>query len=209
MYILFQQAAGTIYTFKVTNSNNAQISKIEIFGYVNATVSAAGYATYCSEKALDFSTVKDLTAYKATITNKQVNFTPVTEVPAKQGVLLKGDAGTYTIPVIASAEAIDNAFIGVTENTVVNETGIFVLMNGNDGIGFYKTKNAFTVGANTAYLPAIVTARSFISIDEATGIEGIAAEKLSNGEVYNLQGQRVMKAQKGLYIMNGKKVLVK
>ena len=84
-----------------------------------------------------------------------------------------------------------------------------MLMNGEKGVGFYQTKNTFTVGANTAYLPAIEGARTFIALDEATAIDGIAAEKVGNGEIYNLQGQRVVKAQKGLYIVNGKKVVMK
>ena len=80
-----------------------------------------------------------------------------------------------------------------------------------EGIAFYRALNAFTVSANTAYIEALPTTARFIgfNLDESTGIDGIAAEKVNNGEVYNLQGQRVVKAQKGLYIINGKKVLVK
>lgn len=177
------------------------------------SITAAGYATYCSTNALDFTNIEGLTAYKATVADKQVSFTEVNQVPAGEGVLLKGTDGTYTIPVLTHAKAIENDFEGVTEATE-KEAGIFVLMNpvGGKGVGFYKTTQPFTVGANTAYLPALAGGngtRTFIGLDEATAIEGVAAEKVNNGEVYNLQGQRVVKAQKGLYIMNGKKVLVK
>ena len=203
-----KQAAGTVYTFKVTSNANAQITKIEIFGYVNVTVTDAGYATYCSTKALDFTSVEGLTAYKATIAaDNNISFSKVEQVPANEGVLLKG-AGTFNVPVIATAEAIENIFIGVTEPKT-EDPGIFVLMDGDKGVGFYKTKNTFTVGAHTAYLPASVGARNFIALDEATAINGIAAEKTSNGEIYNLQGQRVVKAQKGLYIVNGRLQVVK
>ena len=176
------------------------------------TISAAGYRTYCSENALDFSTVEGLTAYKATIDENKVSFETVEQVPAGQGVLLKGAQGTYKVPVIASttADFTDNEFVGVTEQTTVNKKGIYVLLNGTAGVGFYKTTaESFTVGANTAYIDAIAGARNFIAIDEATSIEDIAAETMTNGEVYNLQGQRVVKAQKGLYIINGKKVVIK
>ncbi len=177
---------------------------------VAVTVSDAGYATYCSTSNLYFGAVEGLTAYKATVSGTQVSFSEVEKVPASEGVLLKAEAGTYDVPVIESAAALtDNAFIGVTEVTPDVPAGIFVLLKGDKGVGFYKTNNAFTVGANTAYLPALESARSFIGLDEATAIDGIAAETMANGEVYNLQGQRVMKAQKGLYIMDGKKVLVK
>lgn len=176
----------------------------------------AGYATYCSTSDLDFSAVEGLTAYKATITDTEARFTEVKQVPAGEGVLLKGAAGTYNVPVAANAAALTgNAFIGVTEQRTINETGIFVLMNGNKGVGFYKTSSAFTVGANTAYLPAFSAgARTFISLDGDNGTTtGIAeVEKMRNVEnenVFNLSGQRVNKPTKGLYIVNGKKMAIK
>ena len=189
---------------------------IQLYKFIpdNVTISVtdAGYATYCSEYALDFSAVEGLTAYKATVANNQVTFSKVNEVPAREGVLLKGAEGTYTVPVIASATAIDNDFEGVLVDTE-KEAGIYVLMNpdGGQGVGFYQTTQSFTVRANSAYLPALAGngARTFIALDDVTSVKGITAETMQNGEVYNLQGQRVMKAQKGLYIMNGKKVLVK
>ena len=182
---------------------------------VEVTVSAAGYATYCSTSDLDFSAT-GLTAYKATITDAEVKFTEVKQVPAGQGVLLKGAQGTYSVPVAANAAALTgNAFIGVTEQKTIDEIGIFVLMNGDKGVGFYKTTKAFTVGAHTAYLPAMgAEARSFIGFDFDGGTTTTIAH-VEDGElkmedsVYNLQGQRVVKAQKGLYIVNGRLQVVK
>lgn len=193
-----------------TKGSNVGVGAITI-NLVKKSISEAGYATYCSTGALDFSNVEGLTAYKATITGTDVKFEKVNKVPAGEGVLLKGAKATYTIPVIATADAITgNALIGVTEETKVSETDIYVLMNEDKGIGFYKTTSAFTLGAHTAYLPALAdNTRSFIAIDEATAIKGIAAETKTDGAVYNLQGQRVTKAGKGLYIIGGKKVLVK
>ena len=180
-----------------------------------ANITAAKYATYCSDNALEF-TGSGLTAYMANVSGNTVTFTEVTCVPANTGVLLKGEAGEKSINVVAASKTsiTSNAFVGVTEETPNVAAGIFVLMNGDKGVGFYKTTQTFTVGANTAYLPALASgsddARSFIALDEATAIESIAAEKMmNNGAVYNLQGQRVAKAQKGLYIVDGKKVLVK
>ena len=43
----------------------------------------------------------------------------------------------------------------------------------------------------------------------ATGINAVAAESTNNGAIYNMAGQRVMNAQRGLYIINGKKVVLK
>ncbi len=187
---------------------------------VDKTISAAGYATYCSPYALDF-TGSNLTAYiAAKDADNNVTFSTITKVPANTGILLKGAAGNYAINTTTDAieTVANNALIGVTKKTVVNKKGIFVLMNGGQGVGFYKTTaESFTVGANTAYIDALPEpegegARTFIGFDfdnTTTAIEGVAAEKNFNGEIYNLQGQRVIKAQKGLYIINGKKVLFK
>ena len=183
---------------------------------IEKTISEAGYATHCSSFALDFSNVEGLTAYIATMNGSTVNFTAKDDLPAGVGMLLKGAQGTYTIPVIANSSNDDattgNKFVGTTTEIENVPAGIYVLMNINDVVGFYQTKNAFTVGANTAYLPAIVMpgARAFISLDgeEATGIaevKGIAAEQ----QVYDLQGRRVAQPVKGLYIVNGRKVVVK
>ncbi len=174
------------------------------------TITDAGYATYCSEKDLDFSNT-GLTAYKAAIADTEVSFSEVKQVPAGQGVLLKGAKGTYSVPVAANAAALTgNALIGVTEQTTVNESGIFVLLNGDSGVGFYKTTaNAFTVGAHTAYIPALPnSSRDFIAVDETTAIKAVESQQ-QDGEIYNLAGQRVAKARKGLYIIGGKKVVIK
>ena len=186
------------------------------------TITAAGYATFCSSRPVDFSSATGLTAYIAKKDEKDANkvvFTPVTKVPAETGVLLKGAAGSYTISSTWSEElddVTDNALVGVTVDTQV-APGAFVLMNGGKGVGFYKTTKTFTVGANTAYIAALPepqdgNARTFIGFnfdDTTTAIEGVATVKMNDGEIYNLQGQRVSAATKGLYIVNGKKVLVK
>lgn len=177
---------------------------------VSKAISAAGYATYCGEAALDFEAA-GLTAYIATGAGNEVSFTPVTNVPAGTGVLLKGDEGSYAIPVIASSstDVSANIFVGVTEETKVNTLGIFVLMASPE-VGFYKTTKAFTVGAHTAYIPAGASARSFIDIVEGktTGIRSIDNGQLMMDNVYDLQGRRVAQPTKGLYIVNGKKVFV-
>lgn len=180
-----------------------------------------GYRTFASKYPLDFTTSVDgLTAYIASVATvegkKVVKFTKVegTTIPAGEGLLLKGNDNTYTIPVASSAATIENALIGVTKETVVNESGIFVLMAPESSpVGFYKTTaTSFTVGANTAYLPASVAeGRAFIGFadePEATGINEVKTMKASN-DIYNLKGQRVEKAKKGLYIIGGKKVVMK
>lgn len=171
------------------------------------SISAAGYATLYTDKALDFSET-GLKAYVAVENGDEVSFNEVTTIPAETGVLLKGDQGNYSIPVVASADAAESALVGVLEATEV-AAPIYVLLNGEQGVGFYKTTAAFTVGANTAYLPGTASARSFIGFrNEATGIKALTTIEL-DGKVYNMNGQRVAAPQKGLYIVNGKKTIIK
>lgn len=223
---VFEESTMTLRYNKGSNQNRFRYysgsqQAIQLYKFVAdaddvpVTISAAGYATYCSEKDLDFSGT-GLTAYKAIATNSEVSFKEVKQVPAGQGVLLKGAQGEYSVPVAANAAALTgNKFVGVTEETTIDtdpSNGIYVLMNKEQGVGFYKTTGTFfTLGAHTAYIPPMGSeARSFIGFDNTTtAINGVAAESMANGEVYNLQGQRVTKAQKGLYIMNGKKVVMK
>ena len=178
-------------------------------------VTSAGYRTFASSSALDFSeAIEGLKAYKTTVSGDAVSFSAIDcAVPAATGMLIKAAEGRYYIPLASGTpDAIDNALVGVTAATE-KEAGIFVLMNGAKGLGFYKTTAAFTVGANTAYLPADVAgARTFIGFndDETTGIESVNIEHSTmNAEhYYDLQGRRVAQPTKGLYILNGKKVFV-
>ena len=180
---------------------------------VPVSISAAGYATYCSSYPLDFTDITDLTAYTATKVVDGVQFNKVTgKVPANTGLLLSGE--TTNVPVCESADPVDNLLVGVTTETVKDANTIFVLMNGSKGIGFYKNSNAFTLRANSAYLPAEAVetagARTFIGFDdETTGIAEMNTQKEDVKRMFDLQGRKVTKAAKGLYIVDGRKVVVK
>lgn len=192
---------------------------VEELPTVDVTVGELGYRTFTSKNPLDFTTpVEGLTAYTASVEGDNVSFIEVTgPVPAGTGLLLKANQGTYTISVPAeNPEAVDNAFVGVTVETVVNGAGIYILYNGDQGLGFYKTTaESFTVGANTAYLPASIgavvgNARSFIALhNETTGIQTAETAQPASADCYNLNGQRIAQPAKGLYIKNGQKYLVK
>ena len=184
--------------------------------YVTVKVGTAGYATYCSDRALDFSNIDNLTAYTATLSGDKVSFNEVeNSVPAANGLLVKGVTGqevSAKVPFVQGGElsAIQNILIGVNEQTVVDKSGIFVLTDGEHGLGFYKTTTpSTTIAAHTAYMDNISEA-SFISLNgEPTSIDVRSKMETVRGEVYNLNGQRVAQPTKGLYIINGKKAVVK
>lgn len=204
-----KQDAGTIYVLKLTTTDkNCQISKIEIFGYVEKDVTSAGYATYVAPKNLEFA---EGDAYAVTIDGGVAKLNAVTAVPAGTPVLLKGE-GTKKPAVLEDAPAAPAAN-DLKEGNGTTPTNAYVLANQTKGVGFYKW-NGGAIPAGKVYLDASgVAAHEFISIDlengEVTGINEIAADKTFNGEFFNLAGQRVAQPTKGLYIVNGKKVIIK
>ena len=182
-----------------------------------------GLATYTPAYDLDFTNAKNIAAYTATISGDKVNLTRVNTVAAGEGVLirsLKGGDTEEEIPVAAETveKSAGNMFVGtLTEiDALTTEDGDavrYILNDGAEGLGFYRANNQ-KVGAGKAYLsvPAASAAKiSFFSLDgTVTAIEGVEAEAADGDKVfYNLSGQRVENPAKGLYIVNGKKVIIK
>ena len=190
---------------------------------VSKPITAAGWATYCSPYALDLEHATGLTdAYIVTGgTNGVLAKTSVKDgtVPANTGLLLKGAEGTATIPVVASSETsvAGNILVGKTAAEEIAAESGWVLM-GTPSLGFYQNSIAFTVGANTAYIPVASLpvptgdAPAFYSLfdDMTTGISAMPMNNEGmNKAVFNLAGQRVSQPTKGLYIVGGRKVMVK
>ena len=178
--------------------------KVEFTPTVSKTITDAGWATYCSPYALDLEHATGLTdAYIVTgATGNVLNTTSVKggTIPANTGILIEAPKGTVTIPVVAnsSTDVSDNKFVGVTTETSGVAAGIYVLM-GTPSVGFYETTNPFTVGANTAYLPADFAAGAARS---AYFIGGVTA-------VDNVEAAAKVKAMPVKRIVNGKLIIEK
>ena len=217
------------YSFSSTEENfatsNAEFHLISDYGYldllpVTGNISDAGWATYCSPYALDLANATGLTdAY--IVTGGSTGILAKTSVkdgtvPANTGLLLKGDEGTVTIPIVGSSSinVSANKLRGVTTETEIDANAGYVLLKENDVLGFYKNSNRFTLGANTAYLPANFDQNggartSYLLFDDMTGISQVAGGKVQTyGAIYNLNGQRVSKPTKGIYIIDGVKVAI-
>jgi len=182
---------------------------------VSATLSASGLSSFCSAYALDFSGVTGLKAYVVTaVTSTSVTLTQVDKVPGGTGAILQGTAGeTYSIPVAATIPdaPATNKMVGTLNDTNVSANSAYALKDGK-----FHPVNAGTIAAGKAYLPAsAVPAASapelaIVFDGQTTGIQCVEAQKqVENGVFYNLAGQRVAQPTKGLYIVNGKKVVVK
>ena len=187
---------------------------------VSKTISAAGWATYCSPYALDFTgEITNLTnvyIVDGVTSGTTLNLVSMKgkTIPANTGILIEGTACVCVIPVVASSstDVSANDLVGtIAEATLDAEQG-YVLM-GSPAVGFYKNNKDFTLGANTAYLPVdFAGARSFDFFNleaETTGINAVENAKQSMEGIYNLAGQRVAQPTRGLYIVNGKKIVVK
>lgn len=218
------QAPGNIYTLKVTNDNNTQITSIVLHftdvASQTVTLNANGYATFCSANPIDFSKAEGYTAwYPSAITSEGViTFSKVTTaIKGGQGVLLHGDAGMEGEEVTlysAGSETVlaGNKFVGTTAPVYFSEVGEAYGLSGKT---FVKNSAAGTIGAGKAYIPVVaipteVKSFTFVFEDLATGItETRQATREEVEAIFNLAGQRLNKMQKGVNIVNGRKVLVK
>ena len=172
--------------------------------------------TYVTTKVLDFSSVEGLKAYVATAASAgKVTLSEVAAVPAGTPLMLIGTANTeYTVPVTATATApATNMFRAGDDGTTVFDGSTFDYILYSDGL-FYQIGSG-TVASTKAYLhcetdPTTSGSRSLaISFgNETTGISNVNANVKENS-YYDLQGRSVAQPQKGLYIVNGKKVIIK
>lgn len=184
--------------------------------------STYGWVTFSSDYALDFTNVTDLEAYTITgYEGNAINKVKVTgTVPAGTGLLLKADAGTYSIPVATSATAAENCLVagkGEEVGFVSGKTRYVLGLNSSAGkLEFQKLVDdgvKATVPADKAYLEfdeeISAPFLSFEGDGETTGIANVNVNANSNSSWYDLSGRRVANPTKGLYIVNGKKVIIK
>ena len=181
---------------------------------IPVTLNTYGYATFASSSAIDFTNAETngYTAWQITgVSGTEITFSQITgAVAAGTGVLLKGTASeTINIPVAASGTDISstNKLVGFTAATVINSGEYY----GLSGDKFVKV-NGGTVPAGKALLPASVVgeikALTFSFDDDATAIKTIDnGQQTTEGVIYNVAGQRLNKMQKGINIVNGKKIL--
>ena len=195
------------------------------------TTDANGYATYSSNYTLALDNLPaGLEAYTATLTGTTLSFTQKdVAVGSGTGLLMKGDANTtYYVP--AKTDATAPAYNALSANLTAQDlasdgsTYIFVMVKATSAgsLTFKKLPaTATTIPANKAYVQvaasAFTTPAHELSISfgegEVTGISEATLlninEVIKNNNVYDLSGRRVAKPTKGLYIVNGKKVVIK
>ena len=179
------------------------------------TIDETGYATYIAPANTKFPS--GLTAYVVSEVKKnEATLTQVAAVAKETPVMLKG-TGKYTIDVVDAEDCdkIESNMLAPSDGTAEGDgSTIYILAKVNSAVAFFSVAKGSKIPAGKAYLKvpgsAGVKAFYFDAPESETAIETIDNSQLStvNSQlIYNLSGQRVNKAQKGIYIVNGKKVL--
>lgn len=192
---------------------------VEVNLTITAKLSAGGMGTFCATKTV--KTPNGLTAYTATVNNNTVTLNKIEDgiIPANNGVVLSGEANaTYDMEYATSdkTQLEGNDLKGTLERTLIENDYSFVLVYDNtENVSYFKNfKNGAYIPANKAYLE-IPTAtqntmlRVVINNGGATGINNIENNNNDTKPFYTISGQKTTNPQKGIYIHNGKKVIIK
>lgn len=235
---LNEGATSLTITLNNASSKNFRVDDLELSTYSGVgsfKITEAGYGTYYSSKA--YTMPKGVKGY--TITGNEGTSLVMNEayaagavVPAKTALVVEGAANKYYTLVAESTELTpdNNKLHGSdeAETTYVDGTNVkyYKLSYNNEGnnLGFYwgsENGAAFTNGAHKAYLALnsetlLSQSRGFSLADLAhgvtTGINTTVKSATQSNFIYDLNGRRINSlngAAKGVYIMNGQKVLVK
>lgn len=178
------------------------------------TIGAAGWGTVGFEKAVNFG--DDVKAYAAVYNagSGSVTLTPITCLSANKGAIIEAAAGDYyAITDDTPGFAVAENDLKVSDGNVAGDGTIYVLANKAKGVGFYKLETSDMVPAGKAYLKITgSSAPAFLGFGgdgNTTSISEMNVKGQADGTYYNLAGQRVAQPTKGLYIVNGKKYIVK
>lgn len=221
--MMHAQASGSsVVAWNNTDNAGASawiIQEVSIDNYAHTlNVTSAEWATlvlgYNAEipEGVTVYAVSELNENAATLTEVK------NAIPAGAAVLINAAEGEYEFNYIASADAIGaNLLKGTVFNTNIAENAYVLGMIDGVGVGLYTaTMNAnegaaFLNNAFKAYLPKTNNAAQTLRFNfgETTGIEGVIEGTNANAVIFDLSGRRVAKMQKGIYIVNGKKVYVK
>lgn len=181
----------------------------------SASITSAEYATFSSPYALDFSAESGLTVYTATVNaaKMKVSLHEVTskKIPANTAVVLHGTQGTYTGSIVETAEnLVGNDLKVATSEMSGAEHSIYVLNKKNGVLGFYKLSNTGKLEAGKAYLTLNASAPMLtFTADEVTSVGHARSSVKTDSLYFTLDGRRVMYPSRGVFIHNGRKVVIK
>lgn len=177
-------------------------------------LAADGYSTYCSENRLDISKTTGVTAYIVNnVTETTVELQEVSVIPAETGFILKGTGNAlydlYKTEGVAD-DVSGNQLHGTLTATLA-PSNTFALSTKQGVTGFYPVNTGLMIPAHKAYLTATGSMARSLSIDgKVTGILNVDSYvNAIPSEYYSIHGVKVVRPTKGIYISNGKKVVIK
>ena len=137
-------------------------------------------------------------------------------IPANTAVIIEAEEGEYTFEVTEETAAVENVMAGTLKNEYITKEA-YVLGIVDGVVGLYKADMAGGVwlnNANKAYLPASVAngaaSYSFRFGEGTTGVDEMKEQRADSKDIYDLTGRKVEAiTAPGIYIVGGKKVLVK
>lgn len=201
--------------------------EVETVTEVTISINQYGSATYCSQYALDFSNVAGLKAYTATGYNTGTQVVTLTRIQTSKegtGLFLVAEPGEYIVPVIEASEDYSlNMLVGTLRNTSVSSKsndGYYFNFKytviGENHPSFYPFEDGSILSANKAYLqlpaslfPATASKSVSVRLDDGTTTEiyEMNDKGTDSKTIYDMQGRIVENVIKGIYIIDGKKVV--
>lgn len=213
-YVDYNKGGELPYTIE----KNYALRSIELYLPATETVSVsnAGYATYATTNNVIVPNDVEVMTVTVNADKTSISLNKVeagTLIPANTGILVKATAGNHDF-VVTSTEGEkleNNNLVAATKAETSDGVKYFALTTLSDGkVGFAKVAKDVNIPAGKAYLmvengsPA-----KFFGLDgETTGINSVKTAK-ADGAYYTLEGVKTTKPVKGLYIHNGKKIVVK
>lgn len=218
-YWVWYEGAGWIYNGTAADELLHKTSLV----YLKANADGNGnyWTTYYSD-ANHYQAPEGTQVFKVALAGSTLTLGEITSgvVNSAEGVVLKSSSANYFLTSTTSspeilAEYEGNSLKG-TMSLISNPGNAYVLNMKSAGVGFYKLKSTGTIGAHKAYLiddtpePGTGGAREYFLFDETTDIKSMHnSQSIMHRDVYDLQGRKVAQPSNGLYIVNGKKVVIK
>lgn len=209
-------------TVVVTTSKTSRFTSITVY-YKGVDFRAKSgenyYATFSCDRDVEFLEAE---VFTVNVENGTISLNEIAskQVPANTGVLLRSTKESDVFTYIESAPAIEGTnLLKPASEKMIDGFKFYKLAYDNytekTGLGFYwgaENGGIYTVKPGLAYLAVpeaqAANVKGFSFDGTQTGINGVEATT-AKGAIYNLNGQRVEKAQRGIYIQNGKKFIVK
>lgn len=180
--------------------------------------SAVNYGTLFTPVALTVP-AEGVEAFTGTINGDYLHLNPVSgTIPAGTAVVLKytdavKTAGSLSFATAADVASISGNVLAGQANTIAASgiTSPYTLQNPATGIGFYPYNGTNLNGFKAYMTTGTNPVRGFLFEEDGTttSIDTLETATPNAQTIYDLSGRRVSKAQKGLYIVNGKKVYIK